>query len=142
MILNLYVPVPLSAHGTNILMQIAWSAATVSGSPLSSLLSLSDEDREAIAQSTKTKAYDIIKLKGFTSYGISAATTSICEAIIYDQRQILPLSHWQEDLECCLSLPAVLGRSGIISTIQLPLDENETKLIGKSAESLRAIISK
>jgi L-lactate dehydrogenase len=103
---------------------------------------LTDEDRASIATSTKTKAYDIIKLKGFTSYGISAATTSICEAIIYDQRQILALSHWQEDLQCCLSLPAVIGRSGIASTIHLPLDESEKKLIAKSAENLRAVIAK
>lgn len=88
------------------------------------------------------KAYDIIKLKGFTSYGISAATTSICEAIIYDQRQILAVSHWQEDLGCCLSLPAVIGRSGIVSTIYLPLDESEQILIARSAKSLGAVIAK
>jgi L-lactate dehydrogenase len=102
---------------------------------------LNDEDRTKIATSTKRKAYEIIKQKGFTAYGISAATTSICEAIIFDQRQIFPLSHWQEDLQCCLSLPAILGRSGIISTLRLPLDENESKLIAESAKNLRAIIS-
>jgi L-lactate dehydrogenase len=81
-------------------------------------------------------------LKGFTSYGISASTTSICEAIIYDQRQVLALSHWHEDFNCCLSLPAILGRAGIISTIPLPLDDNEMRLLEKSAESIRAVTSK
>lgn len=120
---------------------MAWSSAAVSGTPLSSLLHLSDSDREAIAASTKTKAYDIIRLKGFTSYGISAATTSMCETIIYDQHQILALSHWQEDLQCCLSLPAVLGRAGIISTIKLPMDNTERRLILNSAESIKAVLS-
>jgi L-lactate dehydrogenase len=122
--------------------QVPWSAAMVAGSPLSSLLHLNDEDRAIFATATKRKAYEIIKSKGFTSYGISAAMTSICEAIIFDQRQIFPLSHWQEDLQCCLSLPAILGKSGIVSTIHLPLDENESKLLTESAKTLRAVISK
>lgn len=109
---------------------------------MSSLLQLSDEDRATMATSTKRKADEIIKVKGFTAYGISAATTSICEAVIFDQRQIFPVSHWWEESQCCLSLPAILGRSGIISTISLPLDDSESKLIAESASTLRSVISR
>jgi hypothetical protein len=35
------------------------------------------------------------------------------------------LSIWQEALECCLSLPAVHDRSGILSTVFLLLDQIE-----------------
>jgi L-lactate dehydrogenase len=116
--------------------------ANVSGNPLSSILPLNDDERATITAETKRKAYKIIKAKGFTSYGISAACSSICEAIIFDERQIFPLSHWQQDLECCLSLPAVLGRSGIVSTVFLPLDKTEAELVVDSAKRLRAVISK
>jgi L-lactate dehydrogenase len=109
---------------------------------LSSHFHLDKNEYTAIAEATKRKAYEIIKIKGFTSYGIAAATSSICEAIIFDQRQIFPLSHWQEDLQCCLSLPAILGRSGILSTVSLPLEEDESNQIAESAKCLRAIISK
>jgi L-lactate dehydrogenase len=103
---------------------------------------MNDKTREELANSTKRKADAIIKVKGFTAYGVSAATTSICEAIIYDQRQIYPVSHWQKDLQCCLSLPAIIGRAGIVSTVKLALDENENKLIAESVKDIRAITLK
>ncbi|KAI9839343.1 MAG: hypothetical protein M1838_004382, partial [Thelocarpon superellum] len=80
-----------------------------------------DRDRDA----TRDKAYEIIKVKGFTSCGVAAVVSTICESIIFDQRQVLPLSHWQEEYKCCLSLPAVLGKAGVRSTIVLPLNEKE-----------------
>ncbi len=122
--------------------QVAWSSAHVSGIPLSHLLPLSDDEKSEIAAATKRKAYEIIKAKGFTSYGIGAATSSICEAIIFDQRHVFPLSHWLEDLQCCLSLPAIIGRSGIAETVSLPLDEQERKMVAESAKGMRDIIEK
>lgn len=103
---------------------------------------MNDEEHAVIATLTKRKAYEIIKAKGFTSYGIGAVTSSICEAIIFDHRLIFPLSHWQEDLQCCLSLPAILSRSGIVSTISLSLNEKESNLLMKSAKHLKEIIMK
>ena len=99
---------PLHSHAS----QVHWSSVSVAGAPLSTLLTLTRDERQTMATTTKSKAMDIIASKGFTAYGISAAATSICEAIVYNQHQVFPLSHWQEDLQCCLSLPAVWGRSG------------------------------
>ena len=121
---------------------MAWSTVSVVGAPLLSLLRSDKIDYAAIAEATKRKADEIINVKGFTSYGIGATTSSICEAIIFDQRQVFPLSHWQDDLRCCLSLPAILSRPRIVSTISLPLGEDESNLIAESAECLKAIISK
>jgi L-lactate dehydrogenase len=120
---------------------VAWSTVNVAGAPLPSLLPLDKIDYTTFAEATKRKAYEIIKAKGFTSYGIGAATSSICEAIIFDHRETFPLSHWQDDLQCCLSLPAILGRSGIVSTISLPLEEQERNLIEESAKCIKDIIS-
>jgi L-lactate dehydrogenase len=102
---------------------------------------LTEAEREEIATATRKKADAIIKVKGFTSYGIAAVTARICEAIIFDHRQVLPLSHWQEDWGCCLSLPAVLGRDGIISSFPLYLDENEQLFLSDSAKSLKKVIA-
>lgn len=104
-------------------------------------LPLTEAEREEIATTTKMKAEAIIKVKGFTSYGVAAVTSRICEAIIFDHRQVLPLSHWHEDLGCCLSLPAVLGRDGIISSFPLTLDENEQSFLAGSAKRLKKVIT-
>ncbi|KUJ07064.1 L-lactate dehydrogenase [Mollisia scopiformis] len=119
---------------------VAWSTATVHGTPLLKVLPLTDNEREEIATTTRKKAEAIIKVKGFTSYGVAAVTSRICEAIIFDHRQVLPLSHWQQDLDCCLSLPAVLGRDGIISSFPLHLDEEEQSFLSESAKGLRKVI--
>jgi len=121
---------------------VAWSTANVHGTPYLSLYPIGNEDRDKVATLTKRKAYEIIKAKGFTSYGIAAATSTICESIIFDQRRVFPLSHWQEKFGCCLSLPAVLGRSGVVSTLPLPLNEDEEASLAQSGASIKEIISK
>lgn len=121
------------------MLQVAWSSATVHGRPLLKALPLTTAERDEIATTTRKKADSIIKVKGFTSYGVAAVTARMCEAIIFDHRKILPLSHWQEDLGCCLSLPAVLGRKGI-SPFAVDLDETEHQFLLQSAKALRAII--
>jgi L-lactate dehydrogenase len=121
---------------------IAWSTASVSGIPLAALLPLSNAEKASIAEATKRKAYEIIASKGFTSYGIGAVTASICEAIISEQGRIFPVCHWQEAHGCCFSLPAVVGRGGVVKSVELPLNEEEKAAIQKSAEEMRGIIEK
>ncbi|KAF1809841.1 L-lactate/malate dehydrogenase [Eremomyces bilateralis CBS 781.70] len=121
---------------------VAWSTANVHGTPYLSLFPIDEEERAKVAAITKRKAYEIIKAKGFTSYGIAAVASTICECIVFDQRRVFPLSHWQNDFGCCLSLPAVLGRSGIVSTLPIPLDQEETSALAQSGASIKDIISK
>ena len=121
--------------------QVAWSATTVSGQPLARVLPLSSEELSTIANATRDKAGSIIAAKGFTSFGVAAATTMLCESIIFDQRHVLPVSHWREELECCLSLPAVLGRKGVVGGLPFKLDEGEQDALEKSAKSIRDVMA-
>lgn len=89
---------------------------------------------------TKDKAAKIIEAKGATAYGIGALTASICKSILFDQRNVRPISHWIEDMGCCLSLPVVLGRRGVVRALNMPLNEEERKLLAHSADTLRKLI--
>jgi L-lactate dehydrogenase len=131
---------PVPSPATHPHLQVHWSSVSVAGAPLSTLLTLTPDERQTIATTTKSKAMDIIAAKGFTAYGISAAATSICETIVYNQHQIFPLSHWQEDLQCCLSLPAVWGRSGLVKAVKIQLNAEERALVTESAKQLRGVI--
>lgn len=122
--------------------QVPWSIATVQSTPLLKMLPLTDAEQVAIETETRTKAENIIKVKGFTSYGVAAATTRICEAILFDHRQVMPLSHFQENLGCCLSLPAIVGRQGVVGEFPLFLNEKEEAFLAASASSLRAVVEK
>ncbi|KAH8602190.1 lactate dehydrogenase/glycoside hydrolase [Bisporella sp. PMI_857] len=120
---------------------VAWSSANCSGVPIDQLFPLDAAKKKEIADITEHKAYEIIKHKGFTSFGVAAIVVTICESIIFDHRQVVPLSTWHEDMGCCLSLPVVLGRGGVLSTIPLKLDDKERSLIENSAKSLKAVIA-
>ncbi len=98
-------------------------------------------DRKAIAQETREKAGKIIQAKGATAYGIGALTGSICKSILFDQRNVRPISHWIEEMGCCLSLPVVLGRKGVLRTLRMPLNEEEQASLAESASTLRGFIS-
>lgn len=93
-----------------------------------------------MAEETKKKAAAIMESKGATAYGIGGVTASICKSILSDQRNVRPISHWRKDLGCCLSLPVVLGRKGVVRALPANLNEDERKALEKSANSLRDVI--
>lgn len=125
----------LGEHGDS--QVVAWSAVSVGGVALDRI---SEKiDKEQVVKATKNKAGEIIEAKGTTNFGIGSVTASICKAILFDQKVIRPVSHWQEELEVCLSLPAVIGRQGLERTVELPLSEGEQGDVKKSAESLREV---
>ena len=97
--------------------------------------------RALIAQQVRDAAYVIVKGKGYTSYGVATAIVRICEAIIRDERAVLPVStlltgqYGLSDL--CLSLPCVLGAGGIERILTPDLDLEEAKGLAASATVLR-----
>lgn len=67
-------------------------------------------------------------------------TTSICKSILFDQRNVRPVSIYDEDLKVCLSKPVILGRQGVEEVLELPLDKEENEALQGSAKSLREVI--
>ena len=118
----------------------AWSSASVAGIPLHQYPATRSLDREAIATETRQKAAALIENKGSTEFGIGSVTTSICKSILFDQRNVRPVSVYDEELKVYLSRPVILGRKGIEEVLELPLDDGEQKALRASAESLRSVI--
>lgn len=67
-------------------------------------------------------------------------TTSICKSILFDQRNVRPVSVYDEELKVYLSRPVILGRKGIEEVLELPLDDGEQKALKASAECLRSVV--
>ncbi len=89
-------------------------------------------------------AYEVIKLKGYTSWAIGYSVASLVKSLLRDQRRIHAVSvcakgfYGIED-EVYLSLPAELGRSGIIGILDIPLSNEETQRLQQSANALAQI---
>jgi L-lactate dehydrogenase len=129
----------LGEHGES--QFVAWSQASIGGVPLADAFGDVKIDQDVIAEDTKNKATSIIENKGVTNYGIGAVAASICKSILFDQRNIRPVSHWQEDLGACLSMPAVLGRQGIVRTVKIPLSQEERAKLEASAKTLKDMVA-
>ena len=129
----------LGEHGES--QFVAWSLASIGGIPLSQFLSNTSIDKEAIAEETKNKAAAIIENKGVTNYGIGAVAASICRSVLSDERIVRSVSHWQEGLGVCLSMPAVIGREGIVRTVEVELSEGEKVKLRGSAEALGEMVN-
>lgn len=97
-----------------------------------------------IAQGVKNSAYKIIEKKKATYYGVAMAVRRICEAIIRDEKSVLPVSSIQHDTYgiegVTLSMPAIVGKNGIEKQLAIKLNEKEQEALKKSAEALKEVL--
>lgn len=127
----------------------AWSSANVSGVPLSDFCSMRgftehDQNMEDIAEDVKNSAYRIIEKKKATYYGVAVAVRRICEAIIRDEKSVLPVSSIQHGAfgidGVALSMPAIVGKNGVEKQIPIKLNEKEQGELKKSADALKEVL--
>lgn len=117
-----------------------WSLATVGGEKIERLVSKTD--RTQIELDTRNRAYEIIRKKGATYYGIGACVTQIVNCILNDEKRVLSVSNYDDNNEIYDGFPAVVGRNGIERRLELPLDEKEAIKLQRSANAIKAVIQK
>ena len=103
-----------------------------------------EQSQENILESVKNSAYEIISKKHATYYGIAMSVKRICEAIVHDEKSILPVSVLMEGEyglnDVCLSMPAIVGADGFEQHVPIPLSKEEQEELTKSAKALREVI--
>ena len=127
----------------------AWSSANVSGIPLSQCCEMRgfynhEKAMQDIAEQVKNSAYEIINRKGATYYGIAMSVKRICEAIVRDEKSILPVSSYLDGqfgiYGLSLSMPAIVGRNGVEALVPIQLSDDELSKLKESAETLKKAI--
>ena len=127
----------------------AWSSANVSGIPLEDFCEMRghynhQENQNQIASDVKNLAYEIIAKKKATYYGIAMSVKRICEAIIRDEKSILPVSvmlHGEYGVEdVVLSIPAIVGKNGVETKVPIPLSVEEVLKLQESAKALKKVM--
>ena len=127
----------------------AWSSANVSGIPVNDFCEMRGhfehaKSMERIAEEVKNSAYEIIEKKGATYYGIAMSVKRICEAIVRDEKSILPISSIQHNnygiSDVALSMPAIVGRDGVECTVPYELSKKEVEALQESAKTLKEVI--
>jgi len=125
-----------------------WSLANVAGTPLRQFclersIKCDTGLLSSFFQRVKNAAYQIIERKGRTYYAIGLGLTRIVESILRDENAILTVSSLMQDYygvsDICLSVPSVVNREGIKTTLKLPLNRSELASFRNSATTLKKI---
>lgn len=126
-----------------------WSSANVSGIPINEFCEMRghfehEASMKRIAENVKNSAYEIIEKKKATYYGIAMSVKRICEAIVRDEKSILPISSIQHDnhgiSDIALSMPAIVGRDGVECTVPISLSKEEEDKLKESAKTLKEVL--
>jgi L-lactate dehydrogenase len=127
-----------------------WSTVNVAGTRLKdvqpSIGQANDpENWEQVHKDVVNSAYEIIKLKGYTSWAIGLMVSTLCGAILKNQKTIYTLStqatgHHGIKEEVFLSLPVVIGETGITAVFNQHIDDAEAEKIKASGGTLRKVI--
>jgi malate dehydrogenase len=129
----------LGGHGDTMVPLVSYTS--VSGIPVTQLLDKPTLD--AIVQRTRDGGAEIVKyLKtGSAYYAPSAGAVQMVEAIVNDQKRILPCAAWLTGeygmSGLYLGVPCKLGRNGLEKVIEVELTADERAALEKSAQAVR-----
>jgi L-lactate dehydrogenase len=129
----------LGEHGDS---QVAlWSNARVGGVPLRKWPNWQISEEPQIATEVRTAAYEIIRRKGATNHAIGLVAAELLRCMLRDERRVLTVSRVQDGAAgvrgVALSLPSVVGREGVIQTLEPEMADDERGRLRQSAEVLR-----
>jgi len=128
----------LGGHGDEMVPVV--SATNISGVPLTELLPQNKID--ALVERTKKGGGEIVGLlkTGSAYYAPAAAAVQMAEAILKDQKRLVPVSAYLEGEfglnDLFFGVPVVLGAGGIEQILPLKLSAGEEELLKHSAAAV------
>ncbi len=127
---------------------VAWSNAMISVMPLKELNGFDEDmmnDLRQIAVDVRESAYEIIKAKKATYYGIGMVLARLTRAILNDENSVFSVSAYLKgeygEKGIYIGVPAVVNRNGIREILEIELDDEEKKKFSESCGVIRAMIN-
>jgi oxalate decarboxylase len=128
-------------HGTSQVM--LWSSVRVAGTPIAEGLSRRDprrsldELREQVDRAVRFANITIIEGNDASRFGIGAVCARIAEAILCDERVVLPVAAHRERYGVTVALPTVVGRQGPAGDLLPSMSNEERRHFEQSVEAVR-----
>src|SRR6267142_2449685 len=123
-------------HGTSEVL--LWSSARVAGAPIPD----AEQLRRAVEHDVRYANIAIIEGNQASQFGIGIASARIAEAVLRDERAVLPLGVYNARYGVTLSLPSVVGREGVSRILEPAMSDDERRALGRSAEVLRQALQR
>jgi L-lactate dehydrogenase len=128
-------------HGTSEVM--LWSSVRVDGTPLADALSLIDprrsvdDLREQVEREVRFANIAIIEGNDASQFGIGVACARITEAVLGDERVVMPVAAYRERSGVTIGLPTIVGQGGAAGELEPAMSEQERRAFERSAATLR-----
>jgi malate dehydrogenase len=131
----------LGGHGDQMVPVV--SATTVGGVPLTELAT--PERIEAMVERTRKGGGEVVELLGTSAwYAPAAAVTEMVEAVLLDQKRLLPCTAYLEGEyginDLYMGVPVKLGAGGIEEIVELQLSDQEKAWLDQSADAVRDVV--
>lgn len=126
---------------------VAWSNAQISVLPVSQLENYNENMMSVlmkIAVSVRDSAYEIIKAKKATYYGIGMVLSRLTRAILNDENSVFTVSAYlngqYDEKNIYIGVPAVINRNGVREILELSLNSEEKRKFNHSADILKEML--
>jgi L-lactate dehydrogenase len=133
----------IGEHGTSSVF--LWSAARVGGMKVQDILARQgiafDEFRQAVEHDVRYANISIIEGIGASQYGIGVITARIAEAVLWDEKAVLPVSSYNSHFGATISLPSTVGRDGVTDILWPEMSQQEAEALEHSAVILKSAVS-
>ncbi len=132
----------LGEHGDS--MVPVWSSATIAGLPLDKFPGWNAHQAGELFTRTKGSGAEVIKRKGGAGFAVGLAIQEVIEAVALDRNAILPVSSVQRGCygirDVALSVPTIVGKKGVVDTLEIELWPKELQALRKSGQVLRQTV--
>jgi len=131
----------LGGHGDQMVPVV--SATTVGGVPLRKLAG--EDAIQAMVERTAKGGGELVKLLGTSAwYAPGAAAAQIVDAIMLDEKRVLPCTAYLEGEYgidgLYMGVPVKLGHDGIEEVVELELSGDEQTMLNESADAVREVV--
>jgi L-lactate dehydrogenase len=135
--------VVLGEHGTS--QVYLWSSARVAGCPVldavSNLDLPMDDFRRSIERDVRFANIAIIEGNDASQYGIGMVSARIAEIVLRDERAVIPIGCYNPAYGVTLSLPAIVGRRGVVRILEPAMSSEERQALQRSSDTLRSALA-
>ena len=131
----------LGGHGDQMVPVV--SATTVGGVPLAQLVTAKKID--AMVERTRKGGGEIVNLLGTSAwYAPGAAAAQMVDAIVLDQKRVLPCTAYLEGeygvKGLYMGVPVMLGKGGVEKIVKLTLTDAEKKMMKTSVAAVTDVV--
>jgi L-lactate dehydrogenase len=133
----------LGEHGTSEVFM--WSSAQVASVRVLEALQQTDRGRQELRRSIEEEVryanITIIEGNQASQFGIGMVAARIAEIVLRDERAVIPIGSYNPTYGVTLSMPSVLGRTGVVQILEPAMSAEERQALERSAETLKAAVA-